>query len=165
METKACTKCKAILPINCFYEQANKKDGYSCHCRTCHNIRLKLYRQANAEKISQRAKEYRDRTGYNKKYYQANLEKKLAYCSANGVRKRKALKEVAVEYLGGKCSNCSYDKCIAALEFHHVDPTQKDFNISRYYKKDFTDELKAELDKCILICANCHRELHFKDAA
>lgn len=165
METKECTKCKAILPINCFYKEAKRKDGYYPHCRDCHNARLKKYKQANAEKISKKSKEYRERTGYDKQYYQANLEKKIAYSNANGFRKRKAVKEVAVEYLGGKCSICGYDKCIAALDFHHVDPTQKDFNISQYYKKDFTDELKAELDKCILICANCHRELHYLDAA
>lgn len=59
---------------------------------------------------------------------------------------------------GGKCERCGYNRCIKALEFHHLDPTQKDFTISNdHFKlKDAIEESK----KCILICANCHRELH-----
>ena len=59
---------------------------------------------------------------------------------------------------GGKCERCGYDRCIKALEFHHLDPTQKDFTISNdHFKlKDAIEESK----KCILVCANCHRELH-----
>lgn len=67
---------------------------------------------------------------------------------------------MAVEYKGGKCNSCNYNKCIAALEFHHIDPEQKDFGIGN---KGFTkswDKIKTELDKCILVCANCHREIH-----
>ena len=59
---------------------------------------------------------------------------------------------------GGKCERCGYNKCLKALEFHHIDPTQKDFTISNdHFKlKDAVEESK----KCILLCANCHRELH-----
>lgn len=59
---------------------------------------------------------------------------------------------------GGKCERCGYNRCIKALEFHHLDPTQKDFTISNdHFKlKDAIEESK----KCILVCANCHRELH-----
>lgn len=59
---------------------------------------------------------------------------------------------------GGKCIKCGYDTCIKALEFHHLDPTQKDFTISndRFKLKEAIEESK----KCILICSNCHKELH-----
>lgn len=62
------------------------------------------------------------------------------------------------EARGGKCMRCGYDKCIKALEFHHLDPTQKDFTISndRFKLQDAVTESK----KCILICSNCHKELH-----
>jgi len=72
---------------------------------------------------------------------------------------RNKIKQLAVDYLGGKCSNCSYNKCLSALEFHHIDSTTKDKNYSNY-KNTFTDKFKAELDKCVLLCANCHREHH-----
>lgn len=59
---------------------------------------------------------------------------------------------------GGKCQRCGYDTCIKALEFHHLDPSQKDFTISNDHFK--LKDAIAESKKCILICANCHRELH-----
>ena len=68
-------------------------------------------------------------------------------------------KREAVDYLGGSCQICGYDKCVAALEFHHRDPTKKDFAISRFNGTKI-EKLKPELDKCALLCANCHRETH-----
>ena len=52
-------------------------------------------------------------------------------------------------------------KCNSALEFHHVDPKQKDFHISKNMNKSWY-KIKNEIEKCILVCANCHRELHEK---
>lgn len=68
-------------------------------------------------------------------------------------------KNKAVEYKGGKCVICKYDRCKSALEFHHIDPSEKDFNISSTKNRKFEDIIN-ELDKCILVCANCHREIH-----
>lgn len=62
------------------------------------------------------------------------------------------------EARGGKCIRCGYDKCIKALEFHHIDPSKKDFTISNDHFK-LLDAI-AESKKCILICSNCHKELH-----
>lgn len=86
-------------------------------------------------------------------------------CSVEAVQRRRYLvKEKAVEYKGGKCEICGYDKCISALEFHHLNPTQKDFGIGhRGYTRSW-EKVKEELDKCIMVCANCHRELHEKDS-
>ena len=65
----------------------------------------------------------------------------------------KRTKEKLIEYKGGKCQVCGYNKCASALEFHHLDPSQKDFTISGGTKS-------FENLKCILVCANCHREIH-----
>ena len=70
----------------------------------------------------------------------------------------KRTKEKLIEYKGGKCQVCGYNKCASALEFHHLDPSQKDFTISGGTKS--FESLKPEVDKCILVCANCHREIH-----
>lgn len=70
-------------------------------------------------------------------------------------------KTQAVKYLGGKCKECGYNKCIQALDIHHVDSSKKD--ISFKYKRSWGwERLKKELKGCILLCANCHRELHSK---
>ena len=69
-------------------------------------------------------------------------------------------KKLAIEYKGGKCVNCNYSKCVSALEFHHLNPTEKDFNLGSIKAYVFNDKIKRELDKCILVCSNCHREIH-----
>lgn len=75
-------------------------------------------------------------------------------------RRRDKIKEMAVQYKGGKCCICGYDRYMGALEFHHLDPNQKDFGIgSKGYTRSF-NKVKEELDKCICVCANCHREIH-----
>lgn len=75
--------------------------------------------------------------------------------------RRRKLKQMSVEYKGGKCEKCGYDKCIAVLEFHHIDPSKKDFAISSNGHTRSWDKIKEELDKCIMVCANCHREIHY----
>lgn len=76
-------------------------------------------------------------------------------------QKRHRIKEKLVEYKGGKCEICGYDKCINALDFHHLNPEEKEFALNTAnYNKSF-DLLKKEVDKCILVCANCHREIHY----
>lgn len=75
-------------------------------------------------------------------------------------RRRKEIKRLSVEYKGGKCEKCGYDKCIGALEFHHIDPTKKDFGIAEKGRTMSWERTKLELDKCIMVCANCHREIH-----
>ena len=83
--------------------------------------------------------------------------------SSDSVKKRRKLvKKQLVEYKGGKCEYCGYDKCISALEFHHINPSEKDFGIGQYGSSKSFEKMKQEVDKCILLCCNCHRELHWK---
>ena len=93
------------------------------------------------------------------------LEGRGAYrctkCRSGSVTKRrKRVKSLLVEYKGGKCEKCGYNKYIGALEFHHLDPTQKDFGISSHGNTLKLDVMKKEADKCILVCSNCHKEIH-----
>lgn len=71
---------------------------------------------------------------------------------------RKRTKIKLVEYKGGCCCKCGYDKSVNVLQFHHLDPSQKDFTIGG--KSLSYERLKLEVDKCILVCANCHIEIH-----
>jgi hypothetical protein len=77
------------------------------------------------------------------------------------VRQRE-LKLQSVNYKGGCCQICGYDKCLGALEFHHLDPSVKEFNLSRMKSSTFNEKITKELDKCIMVCANCHREIHYQ---
>jgi hypothetical protein len=90
-----------------------------------------------------------------------------AYKSRNALkvvewRRRTKLKLIA--YKGGKCENCPYDKpCASCYDFHHRDPKKKDFQIGG--KTISFERLKAEADKCMLLCRNCHAELHDNEYA
>jgi hypothetical protein len=76
------------------------------------------------------------------------------------VERTKKLKQDMVNYKGGCCQLCGYNKYIGALDFHHIDPNQKDFTIAHVRQYKFDDVIKNELDKCLLVCSNCHREIH-----
>lgn len=75
------------------------------------------------------------------------------------LKKRIRRKMLAVAYLGGRCRKCGYKKAISALTFHHTTPGGKDFDISHSPKASWKN-VRKELDKCILLCANCHSEEH-----
>ena len=78
------------------------------------------------------------------------------------MRAQRRKKMFAVEQFGGKCQICGYDKCISALDFHHVDKTSKKENPAYVIMRWSWKKAKTELEKCILVCSNCHREIHFK---
>ncbi len=72
---------------------------------------------------------------------------------------RRNMKLQAIKMLGGKCSICGYNKCVDALEFHHRNPKEKEFKLGSGNTMSW-EEYKNELKKCILVCSNCHKEIH-----
>lgn len=74
----------------------------------------------------------------------------------NYVKRRK---NNLVNVMGGKCLLCGFDKFQEALEFHHVNPQEKEFALTSSNMKNLADQL-IELRKCVLLCANCHRGVH-----
>jgi hypothetical protein len=90
-------------------------------------------------------------------YYRGNgTKEKCASCLVND--RRNNLKLRMVLYKGGKCALCGYNKCMKALTFHHIDPTTKEFNISGNHCRKW-EVVQKELDKCVLLCSNCHAEV------
>ena len=78
-----------------------------------------------------------------------------------GAEMRSIIKKWVVEEKGGRCIICGYSKCQDALELHHIDPTQKEFSISdRNLRYSDWPKIKKEIEKGILVCSNCHREIH-----
>lgn len=94
-----------------------------------------------------------------KKYYENN--KKEIYTKK--IEKIREFKKLLVNILGKKCNNCGYNKCLAAIEFHHKD-SNKENSIARLLKDYSKQKALKEAHKCILLCANCHREVHHKGA-
>ena len=94
-------------------------------------------------------------------------------CSPKGISaaeslrlKKRKLKHKLIEYKGGKCCKCGYNKCEAALHFHHLNPKEKEFALSQINLNNnifSLEKIFQEVDKCILLCANCHIEEHYKE--
>lgn len=81
-------------------------------------------------------------------------------CRSEAVaRRRRKVKEILVEESGGCCQACGYDRCVAALEFHHVEPSEKRFALSHRGVARSLERARAEAEKCVLLCANCHAEV------
>lgn len=101
---------------------------------------------------------YRYKSGYRKEKIQSYCKK----CNSKEVLQRQRNnKRRSVEYKGGKCQICGYNSCDAALEFHHINPEEKDYNPASLRLRKWEKQLE-ELDKCVLLCSNCHREVHEK---
>lgn len=91
---------------------------------------------------------------------QSKTKSRNTECNACRTRKtRERNKKKAIEYKGGKCSVCGYDRYYGSLDFHHKDPSIKEFTVSQGWQCSW-DKLKKEIDKCELVCSNCHGEIH-----
>src|SRR4030042_3744584 len=89
-----------------------------------------------------------------KRYYEKN--KKKVY--QRKMARRRKIKQEMVNLLGGKCKSCGYNKCIDALDFHHLG--DKEGHVTTLLKNESRQKVLKEAKKCILLCANCHREVH-----
>ena len=100
-----------------------------------------------------------DRKRSKAKKYRESEKGKINSFKVAETRRNNKLK--LIEYKGGKCERCGYNKPIpGAYEFHHKDPSEKDFGISSKGETRSLEKLKNEVDKCMLLCSNCHAEIH-----
>jgi len=96
----------------------------------------------------------------------SNVNEPSPYCknctNKQTTERHKDFKQKSVKYKGGKCACCGFNKYLEALEFHHVDPKVKEISISKLRCTNFekNPHVKKELDKCILVCSNCHKGIH-----
>ena len=75
---------------------------------------------------------------------------------------RNKRKQDLISVFGYRCGICGYYRCEAALEFHHVNPKEKSYSLSNSKFRTLKEDLE-EASKCILVCSNCHREIHYTD--
>jgi hypothetical protein len=145
MPSKRCSRCKQIKVIVEFHKNRSKPDGLSHACKQCYTlIRHEDYLRNKAKR-----KSYTD--AYNRK----NRKRVNAYAS----KRRTERKIELVKLAGGKCIVCNYNRCLAALDFHHIDPKNKTGIVGRLVGSDFKTRME-EIKKCVLLCCRCHREFH-----
>lgn len=118
-----------------------------------HLTRSTICLDCRAEKTPENSKVTADGF-YQKRCRKCNAEYKLS-CG-------RKLKQKLVDYKGGECEVCGYNKEIACLQFHHIDPAKKDFHLGEKHAHAFSKVITDELDKCAMLCANCHMEEHIR---
>lgn len=138
--------------------------NWEMHSQT-HKQNLEIFFQSNAlynsmNKFCPKCKENKSV----EQFYYRKTEKRYhqwcKVCTYTYQKDRwKHRKYQAMEIMGGKCSGCNYDKNYAAMEFHHIDPEQKEFAWDKLRQTAWSTIIE-ELKKCILLCSNCHREIH-----
>ena len=133
MQTKICSKCKEEKSIELFSKNKSKKSGYSCECKECHKI-------------------------IRKNYYDNNREKEINRVHVRRVKQVKDFKEFKSKL---KCILCN-ENHIATLHFHHLDSSTKEIDLSTAVRLGWSkDKLEKEINKCVVLCANCHAKEHY----
>lgn len=154
-----CKKCSKHFPNYLVIENKKRNVSNRKYCLECSQFNKHNTKQIHKEHSKEELKcSLCDRIYvYDLKNKIGHTKTKCNNCEVN--ERRFELKKKAVAYKGGKCEKCGYDKSLRAMSFHHKNPLRKDFNISGSHCYSW-ERIKQELDKCILLCANCHMEVH-----
>ena len=138
----------------------NRKFCLACSPFALHNTRTQIVVEDEGKRWCPRCERLLETTCFYRRRDSSVPSSYCKDCNRQLVSERQQLlKKRAVEYKGGRCTRCGYDRYIGSLEFHHLDPESKEFDLADFHSTDF-ESVKAELDKCLLLCANCHREEH-----
>jgi hypothetical protein len=166
---KICGKCGNKFPLTKKIDGKirnlnSRKYCLDCSPRGLHNTKALDKNESSCGKPKERKC---NRCGIVKQrsdfYIKTKTKNTFTYCkeccNRYTVVRQRELKQRAIDYLGGKCQKCgiSGDTCI--FDFHHKIPEEKDFDLARRKLSSF-DTIKPELDKCMLLCACCHRLVH-----
>ena len=136
MESKICSGCSTEKELSEFHLRKSSKDGHKGRCKDCLNEWKRGYIKGKG------------RT----KHIQ------------NTIKSRQSKSDYVNSIKANGCSICGYNKCLRALTFHHLDPLIKIDSISNLLSKSAPRQrIDEEIKKCILVCANCHTEIHDRE--
>lgn len=160
---------------HCIVDQCQRPLYARCFCRL--HYRQK-FTSGELQKLPPKIKEYCSVNGCNieqsakglcKKHYRNHkvMKNPIVYKAIEDVRTERARqnKIIIVKMLGGCCSLCGYNRNYAALEFHHREPSEKEFEPKSLMRKKDINIIMKEIGKCILVCKNCHTEIHHPNTA
>lgn len=130
---KYCTTCKKHKPRTEYNKNPSKKDGLGGKCRQCMKAYRKIYYKRNSDSVKQKVAK---RKLENRKWFK-EFKSKLS------------------------CEQCG-ENHISTIDFHHIDPEKKEFEVSFLVGANYSKAtILKEVNKCKILCANCHRKLHF----
>ena len=147
-----CKKCGNPIPYRFLIDGIWRIASSRRHCLSCNPFGQTMKRVMDGNcTCSVCGRHYT----YNRS--KGHTRTKCGTCSCN--QRRFDVKNRAVAYKGGKCQLCGYKKCTRALKFHHNDETKKKFSLGGNHGRSW-ESIERELDKCMLVCGNCHDEIH-----
>jgi hypothetical protein len=133
---KKCSRCKQVKQLGEFGKNSARKDGLQNSCRECQRNYTRNHYRKNKQYYKDKAKQYREDVREWFRQWKRTL----------------------------KCEQCGEDRS-ACLDFHHIDPAEKEFNVSYAWCWGSKKRILEEAAKCDVLCSNCHRVLHFGEAA
>lgn len=148
-----CQKCNKAFPITVIIEGKTRNLCNRKHCLDCQPFgrRQQLIRHKPVEC---------PKHGFVEFAVNSKGHFRCKKCRSEAVTKaRQRRKLELVELLGGCCEICGYGRCVGALHFHHLDPKTKRYSIAQKGACRSWEDMVEEIDKCILVCANCHAEI------
>jgi hypothetical protein len=155
METRTCRKCKNKIPFKKMIDGKIRNLSNRKFCLDCSPFGSKNTKpDIDKQTVKPSGTPYSE---WDESYKQAHRDKMA--------KKRIERKDQLIELSGGKCSVCGYDKCRRALSFHHSKPELKSFGLSaeNLHNRPW-DDILNEWQKCILLCLNCHMEIHSSES-
>ena len=180
IKTKVCSKCGKELPMTdeYFYK---KGDKYRSECKECHNKYHKKYCEAHKDQIRESKRKYyethKDKEYERKKKFRETHKEEQNQCRRNyyarvkdtpefkekAKQKSRYRQRIKNEFLAKwrrPCQKCGEQR-LYLIQFHHIDPATKEFNISTSVGNKKTEICEEEVKKCVCLCSNCHDEFHY----
>lgn len=153
---KRCSHCGEIKDECEFNKNRSTKDGLSHWCREC----SKKYRYINHERflVSER-RSWEAHKDKRREYYKQQYQKHKASISKRSSERQHG-RVMFLHTLKTPCVKCGESKP-QVIDFHHVNPATKSFGLSTYNRRHSENELMEEIEKCVCLCSNCHRDFHF----
>jgi hypothetical protein len=146
---KWCSKCGVIKYQTDFYPDKRARDNLQCHCKDCKIQSMADWVSKNPMKHKDNGRNWREANPERFHELNTKYQRERAYKFTRNV----------FNYFHGYCFICKIDDPIPRMyDCHHVDPLSKFKNVSEMWKYNW-DVVIIEMDKCILLCANCHRKL------
>lgn len=149
-----CKKCNQRFPCHVNIENKSRNLSSRKYCLDCSPFGLHNTKPLH-NVVDKKSNTHCQQCG--KELPEEWNKPKCGVCYVNNHRKNK--RQWAIDHKGGCCCLCGYNKTNRSLCFHHLNEDEKEIRLSSDHTVSW-ERLKKELDKCILVCANCHGEIH-----
>jgi hypothetical protein len=165
---KKCCRCKEEKSLTEFYRNKSAKDGLTYECKSCKKNMSLEWKKNNREKVNDEKKKYYQKHKKRISERNSKYRKSDEYKKSNVGRKKSnisSLRIKSLEYKGHICEDCGnhfvYPKDMGLYNFHHVNPNNKKYSISKMCNQELSwKRIMEELDKCVLLCKPCHINRH-----